>query len=94
MFYVLLVVYVLVTLVMVGFILLRKGEGGGLSGAFAGIGGEATFGVKAAKQLDKLITYLAIFFLGLGLLLNLPRIRGGEEEAAAASEESPEGEGE
>ena len=53
-FYIVLVLFLFSSLLLLGLVMLRKGEGGGLSGAFGAMGGESTFGVKAAKQVDKL----------------------------------------
>lgn len=88
-FVLLYIVFAFVTLLLLFFVLLRKGEGGGLSGAFAGIGGETAFGVKAAKQVDKIITWLAAIFLLLAVLLSIPAVRpGGDIPASSSGEES------
>ena len=91
-YYFLLIFYSFISLVMILAILLRKGDGGGLSGAF-GMGGDSAFGVKAAQGLDKVITILACIFLVLGLFLNTPKVRKGsqstgEPDTPAQSEES------
>ena len=62
-------------LVLILLILIRKGESGGLSSAFGGAGGADLLGVRAQKQLDKLITYVAVLFIASAVLLNMPAVR-------------------
>ncbi|BBM83561.1 preprotein translocase subunit SecG [Candidatus Uabimicrobium amorphum] len=67
-------------IVLILLILIRKGESGGLSSAFGGAGGADLLGVRAQKQLDKLITYVAAFFIASAVLLNMPNIRNHGKE--------------
>jgi protein translocase SecG subunit len=67
--------FVIAGILMVILILLRKSDVAGLSSAFGGLGGDTAFGVKTQKQLDKIITYVAIFFMVAGLLLNTPKMK-------------------
>lgn len=92
MYYFLLVLFCLCSFILVGLVMLRKGEGGGLSGAFSGMGGESTFGVKAAKQLDKLIGWVTFVFLFLAILLSTNQVRHGDDspDAETSGEESGE----
>ena len=94
-YYFLLISYSFICIIMILAILLRKGDGGGLSGAF-GMGGDSAFGVKAAQGLDKIITILACLFLVIGLFLNTSKVRStssdsSEPDTPAESEESGEG---
>ena len=94
-YYFLLISYSFFCIIMILAILLRKGDGGGLSGAF-GMGGDSAFGVKAAQGLDKVITILACLFLALGLFLNTTKVRAqgdssSEPDTPAESEESGDG---
>ena len=45
--YFLLTVHMLVGMFLIGLILLQRGRGGGLAGAFGGMGGQSAFGTKA-----------------------------------------------
>lgn len=54
-------------------ILARKSESGGLTSAFGGFGGSEALGVKATKQLDKVITVMATILFLLAVLLNMTR---------------------
>jgi preprotein translocase subunit SecG len=40
-------------------ILIQRGKGGGLAGAFGGVGGSSPFGSRAADQFVKITLYLA-----------------------------------
>lgn len=93
-FYIILVLFLFSSLLLLGLVMLRKGEGGGLSGAFGAMGGESTFGVKAAKQVDKLIAWMAFIFLVLAIFLNHPSIRGKERVEDGEATESPADTGE
>lgn len=53
------VVIVLVSLMLMFIILIQRGKGGGLAGAFGGAGGSSAFGSKAGDTLMKFTLYLA-----------------------------------
>jgi preprotein translocase subunit SecG len=53
------VVVILLSLVMVFFILIQRGKGGGLAGAFGAAGGSSAFGSRAGDTLMKVTLYLA-----------------------------------
>jgi len=53
-----LVVLVLGLLLML-IVLIQRGKGGGLAGAFGGVGGSSPFGSRAADQFVKITLYLA-----------------------------------
>ncbi|HON45036.1 MAG: preprotein translocase subunit SecG [Planctomycetes bacterium] len=77
-------------IVMIVLIMFRKGEVGGLSGAFGGLGGDTAFGVKAQKQLDKIITIIAVFFIVVAILMSTPRFRQyGRAAGAETHQEAP-----
>ncbi|MCI8402104.1 MAG: preprotein translocase subunit SecG [Lachnospiraceae bacterium] len=69
------IVFVLVSIAVVGIVLIQDGESGGLSGSISG-GGE-TFWNKnknrsAEGKIEKVTKYLVVAFMVLSLLLNLP----------------------
>ena len=53
------VVIVLISLMLMFIILIQRGKGGGLAGAFGGAGGSSAFGSKAGDTLMKVTLYLA-----------------------------------
>lgn len=65
-------VFLVTGLAMIGLILLRRGEGGGLGGALGGGMGDTVFGAKAAKALDKLIAWVSAVFLLSGVVMYTP----------------------
>jgi preprotein translocase subunit SecG len=72
---VLAIVFILVSIAVVGIVLIQDGESGGLAGSISG-GGE-TFWSKnkdrsAEGKIEKVTKYLVIAFMVLALLLNLP----------------------
>ncbi len=72
------VVWVLVALAMILIILLQKGKGGGLSGAFGGAGGGAgLLGTKTGDFLTWVTITLVTIFLVLGIVLG--KFLGDEE---------------
>ena len=69
------VLFILVSIAVVGIVLIQDGESGGLTGSISG-GGE-TFWSKnkdrsAEGKVEKATKYLVIAFMVLSLLLNLP----------------------
>ena len=72
---VLAIVFILVSIAVVGIVLIQDGESGGLAGSISG-GGE-TFWSKnkdrsAEGKIEKVTKYLVIAFMVLALVLNLP----------------------
>ena len=57
--------FVLVCIMLMGIILLQKGRGGGLSGAFGGAGGHSAFGAKTGD----VFTWVTVILTGLFILL-------------------------
>ncbi|MCH7990305.1 MAG: preprotein translocase subunit SecG, partial [Planctomycetes bacterium] len=59
-----------IALMLVGFllifiILLQRGRGGGLAGAFGGLGGQSAFGTKAGDVFTKITIVLAVVWVAL-----------------------------
>ena len=72
---VLAILFIVVSIAVIGIVLIQDGESGGLSGSISG-GGE-TFWSKnkdrsAEGKIEKATKYLVIAFMVLALLLNLP----------------------
>ncbi|MDP7035969.1 MAG: preprotein translocase subunit SecG [Planctomycetota bacterium] len=81
------VIFFISGFLLIALVLMRKGEGGGLSGAFGGMGSDTAFGVKAAKHLDRFIAGLACVFLFTAILLNLKPFRKKPERLVEAQTE-------
>jgi len=52
-------VVIAVGLMLVLIVLIQRGKGGGLAGAFGGVGGSSPFGSRAADAFVKITLYLA-----------------------------------
>ncbi len=65
LFMVLLFVLALFLIVLV---LIQRGKGGGLAGAFGGLGGQSAFGTKAGDLFTKITIGVAFFWIVLCLL--------------------------
>ncbi len=64
--YFMMVLHTFVGLILIGIILLQRGRGGGLAGAFGGMGGQSAFGTKAGDVFTKITIYLATAWIVLG----------------------------
>ncbi len=69
-------------------VLVQRGRGGGLAGAFGGMGGQSAFGTKAGDLFTKvtMVTATAWILLCLGALYTLSRRTGDERFGADAPE--------
>lgn len=57
-------ILVIVTgLFLIGVVLIQRGKGGGLAGAFGGVGGSSPFGSKAGDAFTRFTIYVAAFWL-------------------------------
>jgi preprotein translocase subunit SecG len=69
------IVIMLVGLFLIGLVLIQRGKGGGLAGAFGGIGGSSAFGSRAGDQFTKvtLITAAVWILLIMFMVKMMPR---------------------
>lgn len=66
------------SLFLIFIILLQRGRGGGLAGAFGGAGGQSALGTKAGDVFTKITVGLAIFWVFLACL-SIYALRAGSE---------------
>ena len=71
LFYTTLVLFIFVCLFMILLILIQKGRGGGLAGAFGGAGGNTAFGSKTGDVLTWATSIVFGVFLLLAVAMNL-----------------------
>lgn len=92
--------FAFVALLLMGIILLQRGKGVGLSGAFGGAGGQQAFGSKTGDVLTWATIVVAAFFLLFAVVLNYwflpPRVSTPAEASAPpmgqpSATEAPEG---
>ena len=63
------ILLVLTSVALIGLILIQRGKGGGLAGAFGGGGVEQAFGTHATTMAQKTTAVLGILFLVLTIVL-------------------------
>ena len=66
---VVMVLWVFVTIALILIILIQKGKGGGLSGAFGGLGAGGLLGTKTGDFLTWVTICFVVTFLGLAVLM-------------------------
>lgn len=64
--YVMMFLHTFIGLILIAVILLQRGRGGGLAGAFGGMGGQSAFGTKAGDVFTKITIVLATIWIVLG----------------------------
>jgi len=95
------IVLLLIGLFLILLVLIQKGKGGGLAGAFGGSGGSSAFGSRAGDTFTRVTIYVAaVWFLLIMILIKLvqPTMAGpvpsGEvqPEAPVPAEQPEQGE--
>jgi preprotein translocase subunit SecG len=54
---------ILIGLFLIGLVLIQRGKGGGLAGAFGGVGGSSPFGSKAGDAFTRITIWVAAFWI-------------------------------
>jgi preprotein translocase subunit SecG len=65
------VILVICELILIFLVLIQRGKGGGLAGAFGGAGGSSAFGTKAGDVFTKVTMYVAFIWILLSMFLVL-----------------------
>jgi preprotein translocase subunit SecG len=60
---------VICSIVLIFLVLIQRGKGGGLAGAFGGVGGSSAFGTKAGDVFTKVTMYVAGTWIVLSMVL-------------------------
>jgi preprotein translocase subunit SecG len=55
-------IVILAGLILIGIILIQRGKGGGLAGAFGGVGGSSPFGSRAGDLFTRITLIVAAFW--------------------------------
>lgn len=63
------VVLFILSLLMVGLILIQRGKGGGLAGAFGGAGGSSAFGSRAGDTFTRITIIMAAVWMLLIMIM-------------------------
>ena len=86
-----LVVLVINTVALCGLILIQRGKGGGLAGAFGGGGVEQAFGTRATTMAQKATGVLAAMYIILTIALGIAIGKSHEGGGSAAPVETQSG---
>ncbi len=70
-------------LVLMGVVLLQRGKGGGLAGAFGGAGGSSAFGSRAGDQFTKVTLVVAAFWMFFIMVMTKTMPRPADSSNAA-----------
>jgi preprotein translocase subunit SecG len=54
---------ILIGLFLIGLVLIQRGKGGGLAGAFGGVGGSSPFGSKAGDAFTRITIWVAAIWI-------------------------------
>ena len=84
-FYTLLTLLVFSSLVMILLVLIQRGRGGGLAGAFGGMGGQSALGVRAGDVFTKITIVVAVVWVMVAGLLGISMRAIAENEATSTS---------
>ena len=68
-------------ILLIGLILIQKGKGGGLAGAFGGAGGSSAFGSRAGDAFTRGTIYLAAVWLVM-IMIQIKLVQPGRANAA------------
>ena len=67
---------VLISLFLICLVLIQRGKGGGLAGAFGGVGGSSAFGTKAGDVFTRVTMIAALVWIVLNMILVVLYNRG------------------
>jgi preprotein translocase subunit SecG len=56
-------IVILLGLFIIGIVLIQRGKGGGLAGAFGGVGGSSPFGSKAGDAFTRITIWVAVIWI-------------------------------
>jgi preprotein translocase subunit SecG len=73
---------ILLGLFLIGLVLIQRGKGGGLAGAFGGVGGSSPFGSKAGDAFTRITIYVAAFWILL-IMVQVRLMNSSQADAAA-----------
>ena len=83
------VLVILISLVLMFIVLIQRGKGGGLAGAFGGAGGSSAFGSRAGDAFTKITLYVAaVWVLVIMIHVKVAQGDGRTGDAPAAIQAS------
>ena len=91
--YFMMIVLLLTALFLIVLILIQRGKGGGLAGAFGGMGGQSAFGTKAGDLFTKITIGVAAFWILL-CIVSVRFLGDSEDIVGKMGSKAPSSEGE
>lgn len=85
-------VLIALSLILMFIVLIQRGKGGGLAGAFGGPGGSSAFGSRAGDAFTKITLYLAAIWV-LVIMINVKTIKQNPESEKKDMPAAPAGGG-
>jgi preprotein translocase subunit SecG len=85
------VVLILSSLFMILLVLIQRGKGGGLSGAFGGAGGSSAFGSRAGDTFTRITIYAAAFwvlFIMITIKMTQPPAKDSQDQQQQQQQDS------
>ena len=76
---------ILLGLFLIGLVLIQRGKGGGLAGAFGGVGGSSPFGSKAGDA----FTRITIWTAAIWIVLIMVQVRAMNSASAEVASDLP-----
>lgn len=73
------------SLIMILLVLIQRGRGGGLAGAFGGMGGQSALGVRAGDVFTKITIVVAVFWVLVAGFLGIAMRTEAEEQASGTA---------
>src|SRR5690242_7157275 len=89
--YITLILFILVCVFLILLVLIQKGRGGGLAGAFGGMGGNTAFGSKTGDVLTWATSVVFGIFIVLAIVLNLVANSVNAKRPVVATPTAPTG---
>lgn len=84
------VVLLLTAIFLITLVLIQRGRGGGLAGAFGGLGGQSAFGTKAGDMFTKITIAVATFWILLcALTVKFANTADNKFDRALGSQAAP-----
>ena len=77
------VVVIILSLLLMFLVLIQRGKGGGLAGAFGGAGGSSPFGSRAGDAFTKITLYLAAVWV-LVIMIHVKVANGDSKRSESA----------
>jgi preprotein translocase subunit SecG len=74
---------ILTGLFLIGLVLIQRGKGGGLAGAFGGVGGSSPFGSKAGDAFTRITIWTAAIWIVL--IMAQVRVMNGVGDSSAVN---------